>query len=221
MKSTSLPESYYLNQDVLFVAKDLLGKVLVTNFNGNTTSGVITETEAYFGVNDRASHAFGGKVTARNSVMYRAGGIAYIYLCYGIHSLFNVVTNISGVPHAVLIRGIYPLHGLKVMMKRRKAVNFRSADFSGPGKVSQALGIHHSMSGMSLIDTNLRIEDMNIHFTKNQISETPRIGVDYAGEDALLPFRYLVKNVSDVEKALTYLPSAFDRMYLTLPHGDL
>ena len=115
-----LPRSFYLREDVLEVARDLLGKVLITRFNGSVTAGIITETEAYNGVVDRASHAFGGKRTARNEMMYARGGTAYVYLCYGIHHLFNVVTHRSNIPHAVLVRAIHPLIGQTTMANRRK-----------------------------------------------------------------------------------------------------
>ena len=112
--------AFYQREDVVEVAKDLLGKCLFTRFDNKVTAGIITETEAYAGTGDRASHAFGGRRTARTEVMYSAGGVAYVYLCYGIHSLFNVVTNVEGVPHAVLIRAVYPVRGLETILERRK-----------------------------------------------------------------------------------------------------
>src|ERR1700739_2187259 len=116
----TLKRSFYLQEDVVLVAKDLLGKGLCTHINGKFTSGIITETEAYAGVFDKASHAFGGKRTPRNENMYARGGTLYVYLCYGIHHLFNVVTNNEDIPHAVLIRAIKPLEGIETILKRRK-----------------------------------------------------------------------------------------------------
>ncbi len=139
---------FYQRSDVVKIAKELLGKIVYSFVDGKITAGIITETEAYNGEIDRASHAFGGRRTARTEIMYKAGGTAYVYLCYGIHSLFNVVTNKENIPHAVLIRAIYPVVNFKEMQKRR--VNNKSSKEKlciGPGTVSQALGIHYSHSG--------------------------------------------------------------------------
>ena len=114
-----LTESFYAREDVVKIARELLGKVLVTNFNGILTSGMIVETEAYAGTTDKASHAYGGRRSARTEIMYMPGGTAYVYLCYGIHHLFNVVTNAINIPHAILIRGIEPIDGIETMLARR------------------------------------------------------------------------------------------------------
>ena len=137
-----LTRFFYTRTDVVLIAKELLGKYLFTNFDGIFTGGIITETEAYNGVIDRASHAFGERRTARTEIMYSEGGTAYVYLCYGIHSLFNVVTNKKNNPHAVLIRAIHPTHGIEHMLRRRKMPRFKKNLSDGPGKVSEALGIH-------------------------------------------------------------------------------
>ncbi len=128
-----LPQSFYTGPDVLSIAQALLGKVLVTNIKGVTTSGIIVETEAYAGIADRASHAFGCRRTRRTEIMFAKGGVAYVYLCYGIHHLFNVVTNIEGIPHAVLIRGIEPVDGREAMLQRRKKQKFNRLISAGPG----------------------------------------------------------------------------------------
>lgn len=191
--------SFYRRTDVVALAHDLLGKYLFTEIDGVVTGGVITETEAYAGETDRASHAYGGRCTHRTATMYEAGGVAYVYLCYGIHSLFNIVTNEVGIPHAVLIRGIEPTVGLEVMKKRR-GVKKIGADFCiGPGKVAKALGIHYSHSGVVLDylsgspEVKIWLEEGGIVIPEEKIFVTPRIGVDYAGEDALLPYRFYVK----------------------------
>lgn len=179
-----LPKSFYLRDDVLQIAQELIGKVLVTNFGDVISSGVISETEAYAGATDRASHAFDGRRTARTEIMFREGGTAYVYLCYGIHSLFNVVTNAKGIPHAVLIRGIIPLEGKKIMLERTGKTKMDKNFGNGPGKVSKILGIHYSNTGESLIlqnadsRLNMWIEDRNISIPRSQIDVTPRIGVD-------------------------------------------
>jgi DNA-3-methyladenine glycosylase len=184
---SQLPRSFYARPDVVAVSRELIGKVLVTRIGGKLTSGVITETEAYMGAVDRASHAYGGKVTPRNKIMYGEPGRAYVYLCYGIHHLFNVVTNKPGVAHAVLVRAVHPLEGLDVMLKRRKVKKLTTG---GPGTLTQALGILTSHTGTDLLGDLITIEDRGIVAPPKSIVTGPRIGVDYAGEDALLPYRF-------------------------------
>ena len=132
-----LKEEFYLREDVVQIAKDLLGKVIYSHIDGKTCGGIITETEAYAGITDKASHAYGGKRSKRTEAMYADGGISYIYLCYGIHSLFNVVTNHKNIPHAVLIRAIKPIEGLTEMLLRRKKPKLKNDTCIGPGKVSR------------------------------------------------------------------------------------
>ncbi len=189
-----LQKDFYIREDVVLIAKELLGKVLITNFNGAISAGIITETEAYAGINDRASHAFGGRRTARTETMYATGGTAYVYLCYGIHHLFNVVTNQKDIPHAVLIRALKPIEGMDVILKRRKQKETSNKLSSGPGTLSQALGIQTSHSGENLLGNKIWIEDRGINFPDIEIIKSPRIGVDYAGADALLPYRFYVKS---------------------------
>ena len=110
-----LQKDFYQREDVLTISRELLGKVLCTQFEGELTSGIIVETEAYAGETDQASHTYGGRRTLRTEVMYAPGGVSYIYLCYGIHHLFNVVTNFEGIPHAILIRAIKPIDGIDIM----------------------------------------------------------------------------------------------------------
>lgn len=182
-----LPPSFYRQRDVVLIARELLGKVLVTRFDGRTTSGMIIETEAYAGIGDRASHAFGGKRTDRTEVMYAPGGVSYVYLCYGIHHLFNVVTHGRDVPHAVLIRGIEPIEGMEIMRERREGRPLRT---NGPGMVTQALGITVQHSGMDLMNGPITILNTGFAIPDAEILIGPRIGVDYAGSDALLPYRF-------------------------------
>lgn len=189
MYTETLPPSFYRERNALQAARDLLGLALTTEFDGVLTTGIITETEAYMGVNDRASHAYGGRRTARNEVMYADGGLAYVYLCYGIHHLFNVVVEKRGVPHAVLIRAIHPVEGQDVMLQRR---GLKKLTTGGPGTLTQALGIRTSHNGEDLGSGRIRISDAGVKVLKKHIVTGPRIGVDYAGEDALLPYRYRV-----------------------------
>jgi DNA-3-methyladenine glycosylase len=186
-----LRKNFYQRADVVQVARDLIGKYLFTFFEEGLTGGIITETEAYNGVIDKASHAYSNRRTQRTETMYAAGGTAYIYLCYGIHSLFNVVTNKKDIPHAVLIRSIFPTHGIELMLKRRKKTRPDKSLTSGPGSVCQALGIHYSKSGESLMGKYIWIEDRKLMPDPSEIMITPRIGVDYAGTDAMLPYRFL------------------------------
>lgn len=170
----------------------MLGKVLFTFIDKRLTGGVITETEAYAGVGDKGSHAYGDRNTPRTKIMYEQGGMAYIYLCYGIHSLFNVVTNKKGIPHAVLVRGILPLEGISIMQERRKSSKKGFTLTSGPGTVSSALGLHYSDTGKDLLSDEIWLEDRGIKIPKSEILIGPRIGIDYAGEDALLPYRFRI-----------------------------
>ena len=188
-----LPLSFYQRNNVLEIAKDLLGKLLVTKFDDITTSARIVEVEAYAGVNDKASHAVGGRRTERNEIMYAKGGFTYVYLCYGIHHLFNVVTNEKNIPHAILIRGVEPLKGINKMLERTGKEKLDKTLTRGPGNVSKALGIHTTHSGMSLLSREIFIADDGFIYSKKEIASSPRIGVDYAGDHALLPYRFYIK----------------------------
>ncbi len=189
-----LTKVFYLQEDVVQIAKDLLGKCLCTNFDGTITSGIITETEAYAGIADKASHAYGNRRTQRTEIMYQEGGIAYVYLCYGIYSLFNVVTNVSNIPHAVLIRGIQPVEGFEKIKERYQQKDLGKYLLNGPGKLTKALGIHYSHTAMGLQGNQIWIEDRQYVVKENNVIVSTRIGVDYAKEDALLPYRFLLKN---------------------------
>src|SRR5210317_603309 len=182
-----LPKSYYQDENVVELARAFIGKVLVSNISGVLTSGIITETEAYAGIHDRASHAWGGRRTERTAPMYLDGGIAYVYLIYGMYSLFNIVTAPSGTPHAVLVRGIQPLEGREQMKKRRGTSKITGLS-DGPGKLSIAMGIHYSQTGEDLGGNRIWIEDRGISPEPGKITVGPRIGVDYAGKDAGLPY---------------------------------
>lgn len=186
-----LKASYYLNPDVVFLAKNLLGKTLCTCINDKLTCGIITETEAYAGVVDKASHAYGGRRTNRTEVIYNKGGVAYVYLCYGIHRLFNIVTNNKDIPHAILIRAIYPTKGIKEIIKR-SGQKFSKNLCTGPGKVSQALGIDLIHNNVRLEGEEIWLQNDHIQIKEGDIQVGPRIGIDYAGEDAKLPYRFWI-----------------------------
>lgn len=186
-----LPAEFYRRPDVVEIGRDLLGKVLCTRIDDRLTEAVITETEAYAGECDKASHAWGGRRTRRTEPMYGPGGLAYVYLCYGIHHLFNVVTNVAGTPHAVLVRAALPMTGIDVMLDRRGKVRRDKALMAGPGTTSQALGIHTRMTGTDLGGDRIWIEDRGVSVPPSRVRSGPRIGVDYAAEDAALPYRFV------------------------------
>ncbi len=189
-----LPSEYFRQDDVLMLSQDLIGKFLMTNIDGEITGGMIVETEAYRAPEDRASHAFGGRRTTRNEMMYEAGGIAYLYRCYGIHSLFNIVTNAAETPHAILIRAIEPTEGIEIMLRRRKKTAFDYTLTSGPGTVSQALGITMEHNGASISGPTIWIEHRGYTIPEDKIVASPRVGIDYAGQDAQLPWRFRLKD---------------------------
>lgn len=185
--------SFYHRENVLQIAEELMGKILVTAWNGIITSGRIVECEAYAGEIDKASHASGGRRTQRTEIMYAKGGVAYVYLIYGIHSMFNIVTNAKDHPHAILVRALEPMKGVDEMLKRTAK---EKPDYSltrGPGNVCKALGIYTQHTGISLTGKEIFIADDGFVYTKKEIATSPRIGVDYAGKDALLPYRFYVK----------------------------
>ncbi len=195
-----LPDSFYTRKDVVKIARELLGKVLVTAFEGVYTAGMITETEAYAGVTDKASHAYGGRRTGRTEIMYKAGGAAYVYLCYGIHHLFNVVTNLEDTPHAILIRAVEPLDGIEAMLLRRGKEKLQPSLTAGPGALSMALGITTRHTGILLQGPELYIEDRGIKVTPKEIVAATRVGVAYAMDDALRPYRFYIRGNKWVSK---------------------
>jgi DNA-3-methyladenine glycosylase len=187
-----LPESFYTRSDVLQVSRDLLGKVLATNIDGCITKTIITETEAYAGETDKASHAYGGRRTKRTEPIYKGGGRAYIYLCYGIHHMFNVVTNVDGIPHVALVRAGKPFHGEDDMLRRRGKAKLDKTLLAGPGSLGKALGITTALTGIDLAGDKIWIEDHGIEVESSTIIIGPRIGIDYAEEDAELPYRFVL-----------------------------
>ena len=198
--SFKLSKSFFTRDEVTTIARELLGKVLCTNIDGILTSGIIVETEAY-SQRERASHAFGGRRTPRTETFYNDGGISYVYMCYGIHYLFNVITNRHHTADAVLIRAIEPLEGIEDMLLRRGMDKIAHRIAAGPGSVCMALGIDKSHNGIELKAGQIWIEDRGISYKKSQIIASPRVGVDYAGKDAKLPWRYRVKDSPWVSKA--------------------
>ncbi len=193
MTGKILPVSFFTRSDVAIIAKELLGKCLATNFDGNLTVLRIVESEAYNGAVDKASHAYNNRKTNRTKVMFEKGGVAYVYLCYGMHQMFNIVTNLENMPHAILIRGGEPFSGIDIMAFRTGKKITDPTLSRGPGNVCKALGIHTGHSGFALNSKELFIYDDGFKIKDNVIGISPRIGVDYSGEDALLPYRFYLK----------------------------
>ncbi|MEC5174766.1 DNA-3-methyladenine glycosylase [Chryseobacterium nepalense] len=195
-----LKPEYFQNKDVIFLAQDLLGKILFTKKNGEITAGIISETEAYFGEEDKASHAYGGRRTLRTEAMYQPGGYSYIYLCYGIHHLFNIVVSLKNDPKSVLIRSVEPYQGFSVIENRRNRPSSDKYISSGPGSVCKALGIDMTFNKKPLTGEDIWIEDSGLQYRTEDIASTSRIGVAYADEHAQLPLRFYLKNNRYVSK---------------------
>lgn len=177
------------------ISRELLGKYLFTRLPGQPlTGGRIVETEAYAGPEDRASHAHGNRRTARTEVMFRGGGVVYVYFCYGMHDMLNVVTNAEGVPHAILIRAIEPTHGIETMLRRRGKARLDRSLTSGPARVTRALGIDRRHNGTALDGPPIWIEDRGETATDAEIVAGPRVGVAYAGPHAKRLWRFRVRN---------------------------
>ena len=195
--ANKLSQNFYYREDVNLIARELLGMVIFTNIDGQITAGKIVETEAY-SYREKACHAYGHRHTSRTSVMFGAGGHAYVYLCYGIHELFNIVTNQKDTPEAVLIRAVEPVEGWEYMRLRRSTSDLMLT--SGPGKLTKAMGICRKLNGAHLQSDQIWLEDRDFQPNDKEIVQTTRIGVDYAREDALLPWRYYLRNNPFVSK---------------------
>jgi DNA-3-methyladenine glycosylase len=196
-----LPKHFYTRPDVLAIAQELLGKTLFTAIDKKLTAGIIVETEAYRGINDKACHANNNKRTPRTKIFYKEGGVAYVYLCYGIHHLFNIVTNEKDKADAVLIRAIEPVEGIDIMMQRRNVQELKTTLTSGPGALSQAMGITTQWYGTDLSGNKIWLEDNGINISSQKIIARPRVGVSYAGADALLPWRFSIERNKWVSRA--------------------
>lgn len=194
MTPQNLAERLSSDTDVVQLARDLIGCSLLTETDGLRTAGIITETEAYRAPDDRASHAYGNRRTKRTEIMFAEGGHAYIYLCYGIHHLFNVVTGPRDVAHAVLVRALLPVEGTAVMLERRKMHRAEARLTSGPGTLSQALGLTTALNGQYLFapDSPVRLQPRITDIPSEWIASSPRIGVDYAGSCAAWPWRFFI-----------------------------
>jgi len=193
-----LPREYFFSASVVELARDLIGSVLHSRIDDVHTSGIIVESEAYSGAVDRASHAYQNKQTARTSVMFEEGGRSYVYLCYGLHHLFNIVTGPEGVADAILIRALQPMSGKKIM-KNRRGGGKNNRLTSGPANLSKAMGINITHNNLLLDGTSIWISKGKM-INNQHIIACPRVGVDYAGSDASLPWRFYVKDNPWVSK---------------------
>ena len=198
-----IPATFYEREDVVQISKDLLGKKLVTLIDGVRTSGIIVETEAYRGADDKACHAYPNKMTKRTQPMFLSGGHCYVYLIYGIHHLFNIVTGPEDMANAVLIRAIAPEEGVEMMMKRRNMTKLESRLTAGPGVAAAALGITTQYTGLSIVDNNslIWVEEAGNVVTESQMKASPRVGVGYAEECALWDWRFRLKSSRWTSKA--------------------
>jgi len=191
MKKLSI--AFYQRKDVVEIAKDLLGKIVVTNIDGKITSGRIVETEAYVANVDKASHAYNGKRTLRNEAMYAAAGAIYVYICYGMHNMLNIVTNDLNVPDAILIRALEPIKGIEIMLERTGKIMLDNTLTKGPGNVAKAMGISKNITGLMVGEKIINIYKDDFSFLQDEIGTSKRIGIDGAGTDAELPYRFFVK----------------------------
>jgi len=190
---SKLPREFYTRPNVVAVARDLLGKLLVVPArNGRRVSGKIVEVEAYRGPQDRAAHSFGGRRTNRTETMYGLGGTAYVFFVYGMYNQFNVVTNQRDHPHAVLIRAIEPVEGITLMRKRRPGKTDHNLT-NGPGKLCIALGIDRKLDAADLLGEKVWLEEHE-QIPRSRILAGPRIGIDYAEEWIDKPWRFWIRD---------------------------
>jgi DNA-3-methyladenine glycosylase len=195
-----LPRSFYTRRDTLQVARELLGTLLVVPAgDGERVSGLIVETEAYMGPEDKGSHAFGGRRTSRTDPMFGEGGFTYVYFVYGMHYQLNVVSSRQSIPHAILVRAIEPLEGITLMRARRGKV--KDADLTnGPGKLCKAMGIDMTFNREDLLGDRIWIERIGPRISASKIASGPRVGISYAEEYVSKPWRFWVRNNRFVSK---------------------
>jgi DNA-3-methyladenine glycosylase len=195
-----LPLSFYQRDDVVLIARELLGKYLYTSINGELTGGIIVETEAYKGPQDRGSHTFNHRRTPRNEMMYRAGGVVYMYICYGIHDMLNIVTGLENTSHALLIRAVEPAIGVEIMRERRGIYNQDKRLCQGPGALAKALGLNKSHNGIDLLQDTIWIEDHGIEINDDEIIASARVGMNFDGPYKIIPWRFYIRGNKNVSR---------------------
>ncbi|MDI6402506.1 DNA-3-methyladenine glycosylase [Balneolaceae bacterium ANBcel3] len=196
--TSMVPRAFFCDSDVVSLAQKLIGCTLWTRSEAGLSAGMIVETEAYDGLVDRACHAYGGRKTDRTRIFYQPGGVLYTYLCYGIHTLSNIITGPENSPQAILIRAVQPVHGIDLILKRRNHAQVKRNTAAGPGLVSQALGITRKDNGASVCGPRLWLTYPEEHrfYLAEELIASPRVGIGYAGPDALLPWRFRLKGSS-------------------------
>ena len=200
-----ISKEYYESTDAREIAKFLLGKIVVSTIENLKTVAIIVETEAYMAPDDLACHARGDRRTPRTETMFGAAGMSYVYRCYGIHHLFNVVTAPEGMAHAVLIRAVQPLEGMDIMQKRRKWSNTTPQLTNGPGKWTQAMGITDTLDGLDLTTTQswIQIFDSDGLVRDDEIISGPRVGMSsLTRECGYYPWRYYIRENAWVSRPL-------------------
>lgn len=195
-----LPLSFYQRNDAVLVARELLGKHVYTRINGEITGGIIVETEAYQGPEDRGSHAYNNRKTPRNEIMFGAGGVVYMYICYGIHDMLNVVTGTEGTSHAVLIRAVEPTIGIELMRERRQVFNEDTRLCRGPGALAKALGLVKAHNGIDLQEDIIWIEDRGMSIDEHVIVPSARVGMNFDGPYKTIPWRFYIKGNRNVSR---------------------
>ncbi|WP_069661208.1 DNA-3-methyladenine glycosylase [Arcticibacter eurypsychrophilus] len=198
LKPAKLPDEFYLREDVLLIARQLLGKKLCTDVDGLFSSGIIVEAEAYIGPEDRGSHAYNNKRTNRNEVMYARGGVIYMYICYGIHDMLNIVTGAEGSSHAILIRALQPVDGISIMQNRRGITDLKKL-CKGPGALAKAMGLFKLHNGISLQSNKIWIEEGEV-VSPEQVVETARVGMNFEGIYKRIPWRFYIKENPYISK---------------------
>lgn len=207
-----LDKSFYASDDVVAVSKSLLGKKLCSHIGGEYTSGIIVETEAYKAPEDKASHAYGNRVTPRTKTMFSGPGTGYIYIIYGMYHLFNVISGPEGTAHCILIRAIEPAEGAEVMKRRRRMQKSSFSLCNGPGKFSIAMGIQRVYNGVDLtLGSSIWLEKAWPEVEESEILEGPRVGMSTAGECSNWPYRFRIKGSKWTSKP--------DKVWYDVDHG--
>lgn len=188
-----LPLSFYQRDNVELIARELLGKYIYTNIGAGQSGGIIIETEAYKGPEDRGSHAYNNRRTPRNEMMFGSGGLVYMYICYGIHDMLNIVSGIEGMSHAILIRAIEPLTGIDMMRERRNLYDHDKRLCQGPGVLSKALGLNKLHNGTDLQNDEIWIEDKGLNYADEEVVASARVGMNFEGPYKTIPWRFYIK----------------------------
>ena len=200
----------FFRQDAITVARNLLGKYLVREYDDKKIITKIVETEAYMGIEDKAAHVFGDRRTERTEPLYQDGGHIYVYLIYGMYNCLNISANIEGIPECVLIRAVEPISEIDEISRNRYSKYYKDLSSyqrknicNGPGKLCKALKIDKNLNFESILGNKLYIIDnVNLDNESNQfeIIESKRVNIDYAQEAKDYLWRYYIKDNKHVSK---------------------